>query len=242
MNDTRTATPTRLSPVHDTLAHLGPRWGDYRGMPIAAVCGDTAGEVALAGNLALCDVSALSRITVKGWGAAELLMSLGVSVPSKVLHTAPLQGGGLVVRTGAAEFFVEDGPEDTVTARVQAALGDGRAGCYPMVRQDASFLLSGWRASDVFRETCAYDFRKPVETLVMTRVAGVSSSILSRTMNQINAFQLWLDPSFGDYLWTALIEIVRDGRGDAIGAAVFFPELIRTVNDYVPFQPVRELP
>lgn len=213
------STPLRLSPVHDALSHLNPRWSEMRGMPVAMDFGSPAQELANSAELGLCDVSFLPRMVLKGSEAASFLSSQNVAVPSQTLGVTKLDAGGLVVRSGSAEFLVEDGPQTNVVERLQAALGAGRAGCYSVLRQDASFLLSGKRAAEVFLETCGYDFRQPPETLVMTRVAGVSCSIVHRTFNQTGAFQLWLDPSYGEYLWETLLEVVRDLRGDAVGAS-----------------------
>src|SRR5262249_41216549 len=53
--------PTRLSPVHDRLEDLHPRWGDVEGMPVALTFGGRTAEQEqwLARTLGLCDVSAL---------------------------------------------------------------------------------------------------------------------------------------------------------------------------------------
>ena len=105
-------------------------------------------------------------------------------------------------------------------------LDSGGSGAYRVVRQDASILLSGSRAAEVFLQTCGYDFRKPGDRLVMTRVAGVSCSILHRTINRLGTFQLWMDGSFGAYLWKTLLEIARELGGRPVGLACFFPELV----------------
>ena len=223
------STPLRLSPVHDALTELHPWLGEHVAMPVALDFGDQAAEMARAGALGLCDVSALLRIVVNGPAAAEFLVSQGVPTPQKVLHTVTTEGGSIVARTGTAEFFIEDGIRSDVVSRLQTALAGRPPGCYAVLRQDASFLLSGARAAEVLLETCAYDFRQPGDAVVVTRVAGVSCAILSREINHIPVFQFWLDPSFGTYLWETLLAIARDLHGHAVGAAVFFPEFMRTV-------------
>ena len=57
----------------------------------------------------------------------------------------------------------------------------------------------------------------------MTRVAGVSCMILPLQAEEAPAFRFWLDPSYGSYLWEALLEIVRDQGGDAIGLDALYP-------------------
>jgi sarcosine oxidase subunit gamma len=64
----------------------------------------------------------------------------------------------------------------------------------------------------------------------MTRVAGVSCSILLREIRGIAAFQLWLDGTYGAYLWHTLEGIVRELGGAPIGLASLFPELSPTID------------
>lgn len=218
------ATPIRLSPVHDELLHLHAQFVDVGGMPVAASYVDPAQERAAAADLALCDVSFLSRVTLKGPAAASLLSSQQLTVPDKVLDVANLGGGGIVARTGGSEFFIEDGLNGKLADCLVSAT-HATTGCYAVTRQDASFLLAGKRAPQVFLETCGYDFRQPPKQIVFTRVAGVSCSILHRDFNGNSVFQLWLDGSYGGYLWETLLEIVGELKGSAVGAAAFYHDL-----------------
>src|SRR5258707_12843492 len=100
--------PLRLSPIHEQLVQLQPRWSTLAEMPVPADFGDPTKEQKLAATLGLCDVSAFDRIVVKGPGAAEFLVSQGLWVPDQVYSHQPQADGALVVRTGGTEFFVED--------------------------------------------------------------------------------------------------------------------------------------
>src|SRR5690606_6981065 len=91
------------------LEHLHARFADVEGMPVAVSYGDAAKEKAAAADLGLCDVSFLSRVTLKGPAAATVLGSKQIAVPEKVLDVATIHGGGIVARTGSSEFFIEDG-------------------------------------------------------------------------------------------------------------------------------------
>jgi sarcosine oxidase, subunit gamma len=222
---TSLATPTRLSPVYDELEHLHARFTDVNGMPVATSYGDVAKEKTAAADLGLCDVSFLSRVTLKGPAAASVLGSQQIPLPEKVLDVALINGGGIIARTGGTEFFIEDGLRGNVVERLTTAARE-TPGCYLVTRQDASFLLSGKRAPEVFLETCGYDFRHPPKQIVFTRVAGVSCSILHRDFNDAGIFQLWLDGSYGGYLWETLLEIVGELKGAVIGAAAFYHDLV----------------
>jgi len=61
----------------------------------------------------------------------------------------------------------------------------------------------------------------------MTRIAGVSCAVLPLEVGGIPMFRLWLDCSYGVYLWEALYEIVRDHGGDVIGIGSVFPSVLK---------------
>jgi sarcosine oxidase subunit gamma len=218
--------PARLSPVHDELQHLHPCWGEIHGMPAALDFGDRTAEQDRARRLGLCDVSPLPRLEVKGPNAAAFLESHHIAVPPEIFDVLPWGSGGVIARTGGAAFLLEDGPQGSLVAILAEELDSAGPGVYPAPRADAALLLSGTRAADVLLQTCGYDFRRPGPKLVMTRVAGVSASVLHRTINNIGAYQLWVDGTFGVSLWETLLEIVRELGGDAAGLSAFFPELI----------------
>ena len=217
--------PIRLSPVHGELKHLHPRWAEIDGMPAALHFGDRAAEQDRARRLGLCDASALPRLEVKGPNAAVFLEAHHIALPSGIFHVLPLGSGGVIARTGGAAFFLEDGPQGSLVATLAEELESPGPGVYPAPRADAALLLSGPRAADVLLQTCGYDFRRPGPELVMTCVAGVSASVLHRTITDLGAYQLWVDGTFGAYLWETLLEIVRELGGEAVGLSVFFPEL-----------------
>jgi sarcosine oxidase subunit gamma len=237
------ATPTRLSPVHDQLDHLHPRWGALDGMPVALTFGGRTleQEQGLARKLGLCDVSALHRTVIKGPSAASFLEARGIAqtLPAEVLRVFPLTSGGLIARTGRAEFFLEDAPggggrPNVVAQVIESLLSSPPPGVYPALRQDASFLLSGDQAPAVLLQTCGFDFRQPgfgpgsspdqATVMVMTRVAGVSTWVVHRAINGNTVYQLWADQTFGPYLWETLLTVTRESSGDAVGLSVFFPE------------------
>lgn len=227
-----TRSPQRLSPLHSALERLYPHWGEVAGMPVAIDFGDPAHERAQAETLALCDASALLRATLKGPGAQAFLARQNLPVPEGIYHWRPLGGGGLIARTGAAEFFLEAGVDDEALASMEQAIrtppSERPQPVYWVLRQDASFLLSGSRAADVLAQTCGHDFRREPgqpSKMVLTRIAGVSCSVLERPFNGIAACQLWVDGSYGRYLWETLLAIAQESGGGVAGMACFFPSL-----------------
>jgi sarcosine oxidase subunit gamma len=53
----------------------------------------------------------------------------------------------------------------------------------------------------------------------------VSTWVLRRTVNGNTVYQLWVDGTYGPYLWETLLKITRELGGDAVGLSVFFPEV-----------------
>jgi len=213
----------RRSPVHDCLEELHPIWGHIHNMKVPLRFKEAASEVKLKSELSLCDLSCLPKTSVKGPESLAWLADAGIPVPENVYGCCSLGDDGLVIRTDRHEVFLEDGPASHRVSELEHELRSHSSGVYLVRRQDASFLLTGARSNAVLRETCGVDFSQPPDGVVMTRVAGASCMLLPLQPEEASAFRFWLDPSYGSYLWNALLEIVHDQGGDAIGLDAFFP-------------------
>ena len=222
------------SPLHDALETEYPRakWGENRGMPVPLQLDDTAKEIELAKTLALADADFLPRIVIKGPQAAAFLQSRNIPIPESVLKVAPMEKSGLIIRTGSSEFFLEDGIGGNIVAGVEQSLGsNGQSGVYPVLRQDTSLIISGSRAGELFRHVSSYDFiGEAYNDLVFTPIAGVSCSILRTKLNDLPAFRLWTDGTYGLYIWHTLLEVAKELGGGAVGTAVFYPGLSNEAN------------
>ena len=215
----------RRSPVHDCLEELNPVWAEIHSMKVPLRFKDATGETQLKPELSLCDLSCLPKVSVKGPESLAWLAQTGILVPESVYGYRSMGDGGLVIRTDRQEVFLEDGPASQRVSEFERELSSHPLGVYLVRRQDASFQLTGVQSNAVLRETCGVDFSQPPDAVVMTRVAGVSCMVLPLQAKGAPAFRFWLDPSYGWYLWKALLEIVRDQGGDAIGLDAFFPRL-----------------
>ena len=219
----KTSSSIRRSPVHDCLEELNPVWDEIHRMKVPVRFEDTAGETQLKTELSLCDLSCLPKVSVKGAESLAWLAQAGVRIPGNLYECCPLVDGGLAIRTDRHEVFLEDSPGSHKVSEFEHQLSSHPVGVYRVRRQDASFQLTGVRSNAVVRETCGVDFGYPPDAVVMTRVAGVSCMVLPLQDKDTPAFRFWLDPSYGSYLWEALLEIVRDQGGDAIGLDTLIP-------------------
>lgn len=218
-------TMIRRSPAHDCLEHLKPRWGRLHDMPVALDYGDASAESERAKTLALCDVSALPRVTLKGPGAERWLREQGWEIPAAIYEISRVGRSDRIIRTGGTEFLVEDGVGGSTALGLLTPGKGGTPGVYRIPRQDASFLLTGRDANDVLLETCGIDFSTRPPQAVYSRVAGVSCALLPVEPSGIPAFQVSCDGSYGVYLWETLLEIVREKGGSPVGMSSVFPDL-----------------
>jgi sarcosine oxidase, subunit gamma len=211
--------PTRLSPLHDSLARLRPVWGELNGMAAPMRFATAGGS-----GIELADLSALRRTGLKGPAAADWLHARGVPVPSRPNAWSPLDGGGLIARLGRSEFLIEDGPRGDCALTVQAAFGAGVSGVYPVLRQDAALLVRGEAVRELFVQTCSIDFSAippQQRTVTLTMMVGVAVTIIATSLN--DGFRIWCDGTYGAYLWDTLLEISAELGGGAVGLSAVLP-------------------
>ena len=208
----------RRSPVHDLLSAHRAQWASVDGAAIARRLREPQVEAQFLQTVALCDLSALPKLGLKGPGGADWLERQGVPVPPAIYDTGSLADGGLVARVGQDEFFLESGPAGREMSRLREGLVAGEGGVWMVERQDGGFGLAGPDALSVMLQTCGVDLaRAATGRLIMTRVAGVSCSILPQRGEDPPVYRLWVDPSFAVYLWEQLAQIAGDLGGGVVG-------------------------
>jgi len=217
--------PSRNTPLFDQLTALGAEWATWESGPVARRLSAVQDEQAQLGRLALCDLSCQPTRFLKGEGAASWLSTHGVAVPPDIYATVETPDGLRVVRSGFDEFLIESAPGQPSPLWPELVLdGTISSGFHVFDRQDAIFYLCGEKARDVLAQTCGIDWSTAAaNVLVMTRLAGVSCSILPTLTGGVTCFQIRLDPTYAIYLWDELLTICRDLEGNAIGAEVLFP-------------------
>ena len=215
----------RNTPLFDQLTALGAEWATWKSGPVARRLSAVQDEQAQLSHLALCDLSCQPTRFLKGEGAASWLSTHDVAVPPETYATAETPDGLRVVCSGSDEFLIESAPGQTSALWPELVLdGTISSGFHVFDRQDAIFYLCGKKARDVLAQTCGIDWSTAApDLLVMTRVAGVSCSVLPTLTSGVKCFQIRLDPTYAIYLWDELLTICRDLEGNAIGAEVLFP-------------------
>jgi sarcosine oxidase, subunit gamma len=178
----------------------------------------TGGYVTPTAPVWLHDCSWQQRFGCKGPAAGEWLATQGLLVPAPANSWALDARSILVARLATSEFLVEALGTDQQSV---AALRDRVMGIkvYPVIRQDAAFVLGGPDARDLLLQTCSYPFAAAVgNTAVMTSMIGVGVTVVPRRIGTDDEYRIWCDPSFGLYLWSTLVEIAQEMGGGAIAS------------------------
>ena len=207
----------RRSPAHEPQAALQPQWGDRFGMAVPLFFTTPEDELAHLAELALADLSALPRFGCKGRSAAEWVAARDLPVPPSIYGWQRLEDGGLLIRVDSREFMVENGLGGGCAENLADDLGLGADGVYRVQRQDASFTIAGRRATDVLAQTCSINFAETGDDFLKTRVALTSCALKRDDFGAVPAYRLWCDPSYGEYLFAALLEITTELGGVPVG-------------------------
>lgn len=163
------------------------------------------------------------RFGLKGPSAAQWLLAHGLSVPAAPntwVGEAGLTDTLLVARLGSSEFFLED-REGGATLRnldpgIEGSPTNYPAGVYPVLRQDAAFLLSGEGSLDVLAQVCNVNFGELAlesNPVIMTLMVGVAVLVIPEVISGVRQFKIWCDPTFGAYLADSLGTVVVESGG-----------------------------
>ncbi|MHB8848940.1 MAG: hypothetical protein ACYC43_10910 [Burkholderiales bacterium] len=207
----------RKSPLHDGIALLQPEWGIHNDMPTALQF-DLSDSRRMA-VLGIADLSFLRRCGLKGPDSLDWLAKQEVVVP-EVNSWASIADGGLIARLGNTEFLLEDGPNGTMALYMQSQLADRPHGVYPVLRQDAAFVLTGTALQSLLRQTCSFNFmtldaaKRP---LVLTTMVGVPVTMLPQATAMGIHYRVWCDGTYGEYLWRTLLDIASELNGGRAG-------------------------
>jgi sarcosine oxidase, subunit gamma len=200
---------TRLSPIHTSLKAIPGHWSRVNQMPVL-----TSATSDQESHLQICDLSCLTRLGLKGAGAADWLNQQGIPVPDQPNSWLPLESG-LIARLGLTEFLVEDGIQSQLSLDLAQRIEQTNPPqLYPVLRQDLALALWGPAIYDLFAQTCNVNFRSlPSQTVVLTSMIGVSVTVLANPAH----YRIWCDGTYGEYFWRTLLEIIRELGGDAVG-------------------------
>jgi sarcosine oxidase subunit gamma len=163
------------------------------------------------------------RFGLKGPSAAQWLLANGLSVPAAPNTWAGDEGLNdtlLVARLGSSEFFLEDREGGAALRNLDPGVAGSPAnypaGVYPVLRQDAAFLLSGEGSLDVLAQVCNVNFGELApesNPVIMTLMVGVAVLVIPELISGAWQFKIWCDPTFGAYLAESVGTVVVESGG-----------------------------
>lgn len=162
--------------------------------------------------------AARARFGCKGPRAQAWLAAHGLAPPTAPNSAILDAGGMLIARIATGEFLIE--ALEAAPSRLEAALRELRSaeGVYPVVRQDLALSIRGPRTAELLRQICSVDFvprladcAAPGGPVLLTSMMGVGvTAWVRRRAGQEAEVLLWLDPSFGEYFCSSLLEVAAD--------------------------------
>jgi sarcosine oxidase subunit gamma len=171
--------------------------------------------------------SSLTLCGVKGPRAAEWLSLQGVTIPAapntwalaapgaQHAATGGHSDGALIARLGTSEFFLDDVVGSQTLKRV-AAGGRAQDGVYPVLREDAAFVIRGAGVHEVLAQVCNVNFGALAlesNPVIMTLMIGVAVLVVPENTPAGRQYRIWCDPTFGSYLEHELVAIVSECGG-----------------------------
>lgn len=211
--------PTKLSPLHNTLAARQAHFVQLAGWQVAEQLGDVDRETAAARtHVALIDQSANGKIRVEGETADELLSAADLAIG----HSQTSEHG-TVYRLRRDLFFVHTAPDDvdaaTEALTTQAAVADGLITVTDVTHGSAELWLVGPRSAELLGRLCGLDFHDsqfPNGTVKQSSMAKTTQIIIRRDVDDTPAYALIGGRSYGAYLWETIMEA---GENLGIGSA-----------------------
>ena len=220
MNITSTG---KRSPLHSWHASHCDNWCQLGETPLPRQFAAAEEEQSAAGQLALCDLSGLPLLEVKGPGATAWLVARNLPIPAAIYEGASDSEGGWITRTGSEEFLLRSAAGGS---QVELSGNDLAGDLLITDRQDAIFLVAGNRIGELMAQTCGLNYRSlPARQAHFSRVAGVSCGMVKDHLNGTPVCWLWLDPSYALYLWEQLVQITTDLDGKIVGVSCFYPDI-----------------
>jgi sarcosine oxidase subunit gamma len=167
--------------------------------------------------------TARHRFGLKGPQAARWLESNGLPVPGAAntwMSSDALSDTLLVARLGSSEFFLEDRAGGTILRNLDPTTVGSRGGhppgVYPVLRQDAAFLLSGDASLEVLAQVCSVNFGEVAlasNPVIMTLMVGVSVLVIPQRTLSLRQFRIWCDPTLGDCLAESFGTVMGTNHG-----------------------------
>jgi sarcosine oxidase subunit alpha len=213
------------SPLHHWHAAHGARFADRDDWQVVTSYSDPRREVEAArSGLGLADISAFTKISVRGPGVAALIPSLTVDGASLSPRGVALTPDGLALACRLTEdhlLLLASMPTATGLSQRLASLRDGRA----VVKTDvtsayAGFVLVGPRPEELLCHLTHLDLRPSsfsLNSCAETSLAGVEALLVRPAGLSVPSLYVYVAWDLGEYVWERMMEAGHNGQITPVG-------------------------
>lgn len=214
------------SPIYRQLVELGADFAEVAGAACAmGFGGDPEAEVALARDLAICDLSALPRVGFKGREAQSWPAAQGLAISPDNNRAVVQDDGALVARLADSEVLILSdlaGTSGLCERLAKAWSPDPDPGAYPVPRADTNcwFMISGVHADALYAKICGVDLRPhkfPNLAIAQTSIARLNGIVIRADVSDCLAYHLLTDSAAAGYMWMCLLDAMEEWGGAPIG-------------------------
>ncbi|MEH6644048.1 hypothetical protein [Vreelandella glaciei] len=216
LEDTLTAKRTPLYHLHQANQPDATGWQHLGGYAIKVEQDEAQGASACG----LTDLSALTRVGLRGKKAATILSEYYYQLPAAPNQALRQEDGSLVAKLSASEYlllgsFADDGER---ISRDELAWQAESEGAYLLPRQDthAWLALTGAHASDVMAKLCGVDLSPKAFApghVAQTSVARASAIIINASHDDLSCLYLLVDSASTCYFWPILLDAMQEFEG-----------------------------
>jgi len=179
-------------------------------------------------NLALIDLSVVTRIGFRGANAKSQLDIAKLAVPSKPNRMKQSDDNALMtLRLSDNEYWVLDISTNMGEKLLGVSAVPVPENCYRLYCQDshAWFMLTGQYIEQTMAKICGVDLRNAsfsLGAIVQTSVAKVNAVIVRHEINNIPVFSLLSDSTSAEYLWDCLMDAMNEFDGHVVGTDALY--------------------
>lgn len=206
---------TYRSPVWRHLKDADAEFAEINGYAVATSIGDTGTQLSAARNLAICDLSGLARMGVKGDGIDRWLSAQGLSVPPAPNHALMQADGSLLAMLARNEGLVLSDIEqrgrmiEQLTSGFQDAADPPTGQLIPRQHSQSWFRISGRDTAATMAKLCGVDLRPGLFDnlrVAQTSVARLNGIVIRDDIDDIPAIHLLADSASAGYLWECIMD------------------------------------
>lgn len=180
-----------------------------------------AEQTAARERVALADVSAVGKLVIQGTAIDEVLAGHFGAAPANPTDLVPFDGGW-ITRMNRYEYYAVlplDRLEETVGA-LRAAFAGRHAHVTSLTHGRDAIAVIGPRARETLSKLCALDFHArafPNYTAQISNVAKVTALIARVDRAGVRSYEIHLDRSYSEYVWTIVLDAAQEFGGRGIG-------------------------